>query len=104
MISKGIMEISNGAYKVGCACGNSECDLMLLVDEESINMYSTLSWNDCTYINNKFLEKIYCAYNRIKTSIKILFTGKFELSSELIIIDDDQIKNIIQVLQKKPKV
>ena len=100
MVSKGVMEINEGTYKVGCACGSSDCDLMLIVDSESINIYSELSWNDYKYMDNLFLEKIYSIWNRVKTAIRILILGRFKLSSELIIIDDEHVKNIIEILNK----
>jgi len=73
---------------------------MLIVDKESINIYSELSWNDYTYKENVILEKICGMCNRVKTAIKILFTGRFELSSELIIIDEEHAKNIAGVLTR----
>ncbi len=100
MISKGVMEVSEGVYRVGCSCGSPNCDLMLIVDKESINVYSELSWNDYTYKENIILEKICRVWNRIRTSIKILFIGKFALSSELVIIDDEHAKNIAEILTR----
>jgi len=100
MISKGVMEISKGLYRVGCSCGNPNCDLMLIVDKESINVYSELSWSDYTYKENVVLEKIYSVWDRIRTSIRILFTGKFALSSELVIIDNEHAKNIAEILMR----
>ena len=100
MISKGVMEISKGVYRVGCSCGSPDCDLILIVDKESINVYSELSWSDYTYKENAVLEKICSVWNRIKTSIKILFTGRFALSSELVIIDEEHAKNIAEVLTR----
>ena len=100
MISKGVMEINSGMYRVGCACGDSSCDLMLMVDDESISIYSELSWNDYDYVDNIFLEKVLQIWNRIKTAIRILVLGRFKLSSELIIIDEEHTKNIIRALLK----
>ena len=100
MISKGVMEINSGMYKVGCSCGSSSCDLMLMVDKESINIYSELSWNDYTYVDNVVKEKILQMWNRIKTAAKILVLGRLSLSSELIIIDEEHAKNIAEILTK----
>ena len=101
MISRGVMEINSGIYKIGCSCGSSDCDLMLIVDSESINIYSDLNWSSYTYSDSLILEKIYSMWNRIKTAIKILILGRFKLSSELIIIDEEHAKNIAEVLLKK---
>ncbi len=99
--------MNEGTYKVGCSCGSSSCDLMLIVDKESISMYSELSWNDYKYVDKAFLrpfganivlEKIYGIWNRIKTAVKILVLGRFALSSELIIMDEEHTKNIIEAL------
>lgn len=100
MISKGVMKLSKGTYKVGCSCGSPECDLFIMVDNESINLFSTLSWNDYTYINNIILERFYGLCNRFRTAVKVLFTGKFELSSELIIIDKEHAENIAKIFNE----
>lgn len=100
MVSKGVMKINEGFYKVGCACGSSDCDLRLIIDKESINVYSELSWNDWKGLpsdNCKFISRI---WNRVKVSIRVLFKGKVELSSELIISDKEHAINIAKILEE----
>lgn len=107
MISNRIMKIdefkNSVIYRASCSCSDPDCDLTLEleIDEELedmmiLNLYKKLRWssywhNDKWYIN---------LFNRIKVSLKLLFTGYIEVEESFIFQGKSQIDSFIKALDE----
>lgn len=91
-------------YRVGCACTSPYCDmtlaLELLEDVGTIELTidSNLSWRDFHNVNNWTWYRL--LWNRIKTAIKIIFKGKIEMSSGLVIQEVEHLQSFINALEE----
>jgi len=66
-------------YRVGCSCMSEDCDLSFFIEANddgqiSLNLEKKLIWNEHN-ISDVLFKRILL---RIKTSLKILFTGQLE--------------------------
>lgn len=97
-------------YKADCACGSSECSLILELEYDkyigdiSLTIYNDLAYCSWWYIKNEtkfyFFKDI---YRRVKGALKLLFTGKIRLEGNFIFSDIDQIDAFINALEEGKK-
>lgn len=105
-ISKSTMKLAewNNAimYRVACDCTDQDHDITLDLEFDPevkmifLNMYKKLQWSSVQGWNGNFFKEIYC---RIKTAIKMLFTGYIEVESDFI-LREEQIDSFIEALEE----
>jgi len=89
-------------YEIGCSCTGDDCKAQIEfeLDEEfgfiDITFHKKIMWAD--YWGCKPLYKR--IYDRIKVSLKILFTGYIELEGDFMIRDEDHIDSFIEALKE----
>jgi len=89
-------------YRLGCSCGNPECDLVLEIDCDPKlhqvrlhifgNTAASIYWN-----YPKWYQRL---WRRFKYAFHILFYGEVELHSEMLINGKEHIDSIIEVLEE----
>lgn len=102
-------------YRANCSCSEKEHDLTIhLTSERKFDLLS-LTFYVNLLISERFnlweketkFEKIkkfaQTLYNRLKLSLKLLFTGHIELEQEFIIDNKDQINGLIDALEEGKK-
>ena len=89
-------------YRVACECTDQEHDITLDLEYDSdvnmifLNMYKNLRW--CSYkgCDQNFFSEIWC---RIKTALKMIFTGYIEVNCDFI-LREDQINGFMEALEE----
>ena len=88
-------------YRASCDCTSQDCDMTLDLEVDRkckmilLSIYKDLHWSSSWGANdNWFLDK----WIRIKTSIKMLFTGHVEVQ-ESFIMRDTQIDDFVKALK-----
>lgn len=97
-------------YKAECGCGSNDCGLELELEsniDEEDSLYNSFSLNifqDTNYYDwsNKN-EWYWRAWSRIKTCLRVLFTGRIKVSSEFIFQGEKQVRAFITALEEGSK-
>lgn len=100
-----IMEISKSFdddvfYRASCMCGSEDCDITLELehdkelDEIILTLYKDVNWSD-GWSNNLFVR----LWNRIKTSLRVLFIGHIKMSESFIFENEEQIKEFTSTIE-----
>ncbi len=91
MISDNVMKVKEFGdsviYRVGCDCMDKDCELTLELELEKdrqmvfLNMTKDLVWDE--YYHSEW--KIVRAWRRLKCTLRMLFTGRIEIESSLVL-------------------
>jgi len=105
-ITKNVMKLNEWDnivwYEIGCSCTGDDCKAQIEFDiNEEFNLihitfYKKIMWSDY-WGNNTFYKKI---YNRIKASLRILFTGYIDMEGDFMIQDEDHMDSFIEALKE----
>ena len=113
MISDNVMKLKEFGdsiyYRVGCDCMDKRCELTmeLELDEDDkmiyLNLYKDLVWDEYYNNDNRFTR----FWRRIKCTLRMLFTGRIELESCLVLKNNnmmalrDAIDEGISIMEEK---
>ena len=91
-------------YRASCSCGDSGCDLRMVLSNENdglitLTFYEALKYYSFYESSNKFIE-IFC---RIKTAMKLFFTGTVKIEKDFIFDSPLQLEDFIQALLEGKK-
>lgn len=100
-----IMELSKSFsddvfYRASCMCGSEDCDMVLEIEHDKeldqiiLTLYKNVNWHD-GWSNNFFTR----FWERLKTSMKIMFTGHFQMTEAFIFENEEQIREFTSTLE-----
>lgn len=94
-------EFSDGSivYRLACDCGEPDHDLFIDVEYEHGYVWANVSGNFTVADWWGFPRWPCRLWKRIKLVFKLLFTGWFEASHDMVLIDEGHIDSIISFLQ-----
>jgi len=108
-LSKKVMDLDDGLYRISCDCIDEDCDLTIWFDYDKefniieLNMYKKHYIHEENILNNIFIKILKQIKYRISMIIKILFTGKIEIYDGIILRDPEHIQNFIDALNESKK-
>lgn len=98
------------AYKVGCSCGSDDCGATIEIEYDPelqdmllMHFYTEIHigwYNMGDLYNEGILNWFRFQVAKIKTAIKVLFTGRLEMSGEFILQGEEHIKDFIEALNE----
>lgn len=97
-------------YSVKCDCTSDDCNITLELEYDKdfkniiLHLYDTLNYP--YFISESsisFIRKFEEIKERIIDSMKLLFTGKLEVSGELLLRDESHINSFIAALEEGKK-
>ena len=110
MTTKGVMKLSEDdqhvLYRTGCSCGEPRHDIGMYItrntdsDDISWYFYTNATYYSPSAFYGTFWTKCVDIWERMKASLKLLFTGFLEYDSEFLIEDPEIAQNIINELNE----
>jgi len=99
-------------YRADCGCGCKDCTLELELEMEldegdkELDKYFSLNiFQDTTYFDWSTRDDWYWrGWSRIKTALRVLFTGKIKVGSEFIFRGEKQVRSFIAALEEGSKI
>lgn len=106
-ISKGIMkslETTDGSYttyRIGCTCGDRDCDVTMAIDADP--------WAGSVYDHKELGLEFYSrqklpvwkkGFSRIKYALKVLFLGELELETRML-LNEKQALQLSDLIKEK---
>lgn len=93
-------------YRIACSCGSGDDDLTIEFERDPkipdmifLNFYKDLAWSS-HWGDSNFFNRI---WRRIKTSLKILFTGYIEVEESFVLQGEEHINSFIKALEEGKK-